>query len=42
MIFSAQGLVVFASILRVDVVVYFKPSKLGYGCLALSPPSMLL
>ena len=42
LIFSAQGLVVFASILRGDMVIYFKPSQYGYLWLALSLPAMLL
>ena len=39
LIFSAQGLVVFASILRGDMVIYFKPSQYGYWWLALSLPA---
>lgn len=42
LIFSAQGLVVFAGILRGDMVVYFKPSQYGYWWLVLSLPVMLL
>ena len=42
LIFSAQGLVVFASVLRGDMVIYFKPSQYGYWWLALSLPAMLL
>lgn len=42
LIFAAQGLVVFASILRGDMVVYFKPGQYGYLWLALSFPAMLL
>lgn len=42
LIFSAQGLVVFASILRGDMVVYFRPGQYGYWWLALSLPAMLL
>jgi sterol desaturase/sphingolipid hydroxylase (fatty acid hydroxylase superfamily) len=42
LIFSAQGLVVFAGILRGDMVVYFKPGQYGTLWLALSLPAMLL
>ncbi len=42
LIFSAQGLVVFAGILRGDMVVYFKPGQYGLLWLALSFPLMLL
>ncbi len=42
MVFSAQGLVVFAGILRGDMVVYIKPGAYGLAWLALSFPLMLL
>ena len=42
LIFSAQGLVVFAGILRGDMVVYFKPGQYGLVWLAISFPLMLL
>ena len=42
LIFSAQSLVVFAAILRGDMLVYLRPGQYGYVWLALSFPAMVL